>query len=240
MLLQVRPEDAASDNEYQSFLEFTGLPEDQLERAKVENGGFPDVRLSDYSGIFLGGGPYNFTDPDNKKSPGQIQFEAGLSRLLDKIVVNDFPFLAACGIGVLVNHEGGRVSRKYGEAVGAILIRLTTDGRADKLLQDLPDQFEAFGGHKEACEELPPEAVLLASSETCPVQMFRIKQNVYATQFHSELDNHGLSVRIGVYKHAGYFPPEQADELIVRTSQHKVVEPVRILKRFVDLYQKRA
>jgi GMP synthase (glutamine-hydrolysing) len=148
--------------------------------------------------------------------------------------------LAACGIGVLVNHEGGRVSRKYGEAVGAILIRLTTDGRADKLLQDLPDQFEAFGGHKEACEELPPEAVLLASSETCPVQMFRIKQNVYATQFHSELDNHGLSVRIGVYKHAGYFPPEQADELIVRTSQHKVVEPVRILKRFVDLYQKRA
>ena len=38
---------------------------------------------------------------------------------------------------------------------------------------------------------LPPTAVLLATSPRCPVQMFRVKQNLYATQFHPELDVRG-------------------------------------------------
>ena len=48
--------------------------------------------------------------------------------------------------------------------------------------------FDAFVGHKEACRVLPADAVLLASSPTCPVQMFRVRENLYATQFHPELD----------------------------------------------------
>ena len=57
---------------------------------------------------------------------------------------------------------------------------------------------------------LPPSAVLLASSPTCPVQMFRVGANVYATQFHPELDVDGITTRIHAYADHGYFA---ADEL---------------------------
>ena len=53
----------------------------------------------------------------------------------------------------------------------------------------------------------------LAASSTCPVQAFRVGRNVYATQFHPELDIEGLCLRIDVYRHSGYFAPEEADDI---------------------------
>src|SRR3712207_8824058 len=40
----------------------------------------------------------------------------------------------------------------------------------------------------------------LASSPSCPVQAFRVRTRVYATQFHPELDLAGLATRIQVYR----------------------------------------
>jgi GMP synthase (glutamine-hydrolysing) len=145
-------------------------------------------------------------------------------------------FLAACGIGVIVAAQGGQVSRKYGEPVGALQVCLTDEGRKDKLLQGIAGDFEAFGGHKEACDALPPGATLLAKSDRCPIQIFRVGQNLYATQFHSELDARGLALRIQVYKNAGYFPPEDAEVLIGEVLKYQITEPLKILRNFVKLY----
>ena len=71
----------------------------------------------------------------------------------------------------------------------------------------MPTDFAAYGGHKEAMVRLPPHAVRLATSAACPVQAFRVGSNVYATQFHPELDLEGICTRIEVYKDAGYFDP---------------------------------
>jgi GMP synthase (glutamine-hydrolysing) len=83
---------------------------------------------------------------------------------------------------------------------------------------------------------LPPDAVLLASSDACPVQMFRVKRNLYATQFHPELDLPGLLTRVHVYQHAGYFPPDELDELVARLTPAVVTEPGRMLANFVIRY----
>jgi len=40
---------------------------------------------------------------------------------------------------------------------------------------------------------------LLAGSEGCPVQMVRFRKNIYATQFHCELDAQGIAERIRYY-----------------------------------------
>src|SRR3712207_9099811 len=61
-------------------------------------------------------------------------------------------------------------------------------------------------------------AVLLATSPRCPVQMFRVNSNMYATQFHPELDVPGIVTRVRVYQHAGYFAPAEVPELIDRLS----------------------
>ncbi|MEO5993770.1 MAG: glutamine amidotransferase, partial [Arthrobacter sp.] len=77
---------------------------------------------------------------------------------------------------------------------------------------------------------------LLASSAACPVHMFRIKTNLYATQFHPELDALGLVTRIDIYRHAGYFPPESAEVLMVEARRFTAREPMKILRNFVEQY----
>jgi GMP synthase (glutamine-hydrolysing) len=117
------------------------------------------------------------------------------------VVARDFPFLGACyGIGVVGTHEGGTVDRRYAEPISRVRVSLTPAGRRDPLLVDLPGEFEAFVGHKEAVRDLP---VL------------------------------GLCTRIEAYKHAGYFEPHQADSLKAMARRGEVVDPPRILTRFV-------
>ena len=83
---------------------------------------------------------------------------------------------------------------------------------------------------------LPPSAVLLASSASCPVQMFRVGRNVYATQFHPELDVPGIVTRVRVYQHAGYFEPSEMNDLIARLTPAVITEPGRLLANFVRIY----
>jgi len=237
LLLSIRADDAAADNEYESFLTLAGLTEAELRRVRLDRRALGDIDLRDWSGIWVGGGPFNYTDPDEKKSPVQRRVEADLNRLLDAVVGADFPFLGACyGVGALGRHQGGVLDRRYPEEVGTVRVRLTAAGRSDPLLAELPEEFDAFTGHKEAVSELPGHAVLLASSAECPVQAFRVGANLYATQFHPELDVAGLCTRIDVYKHAGYFDPGQADELKAQARRSDVSHPPAILRAFVRRY----
>ena len=237
LLLSSRAEDVAADGEYDAFLRFTGLPPERLHRIRMEAGPLPPLRLDDYAGVFVGGSPFNSSDPPETKSDVQRRVEREMAALLDDVVARDFPFFGACyGIGTLGVHEGGTVDRTYAEPIGAIRVQLTDAGRADPVLAGLSPEFDAFVGHKEACRDLPSSAVLLATSAACPVQMFRVKANVYATQFHPELDVPGLVTRIHVYQHFGYFPPEERDQLIERVSTAVISEPGRTLANFVARY----
>lgn len=237
VLLQTRPEDAAVDNEYESFMKFSGLTSDQLRRYRIHEGVMPRLKLDNYSGIFIGGGPYCVTDPPAKKSHAQKACESALNRLLDEVVKQDFPMLAACYIGIVIEHQGGLISRQYPEIIGGYEMSLSSDGQRDKLLMGMPKKFTAFSGHKESCEIAPKDSVVLASSAACPVQILRIKNNIYACQFHPELDNDGLALRVQIYKNHGYFPPEAADKLIADAAKHDVSQPVKILHNFVLAYQ---
>jgi len=237
LLLASRAEDVAADDEYAAFLRLTGLAEHELRRVRMEAGPLPDLDLDDYSGVFLGGGPFNSSDPDEGKSPVQRRVEAELQPVLDEVVGRDLPFLGACyGIGTLGVHQGGVVDRTHGEPVSCVPVVLTAAGREDPVLAGVPEVFDALVGHKEACRVLPPSAVLLATSTACPVQMFRVGRNVYATQFHPELDVAGVVTRARVYQHAGYFPPAELEELIARLSAAVVTEPGRLLANFVARY----
>ncbi len=238
LLLATRAEDAAADDEYAAFLRVTGLAESQLRRVRLEAAPMPDLDLDDYAGVLVGGSPFTSSDPAAEKSGVQRRVEAELAALLDRVVPADKPFLGACyGIGTLGVHQGGVVDRTYGEPVSCVRVTLTADGRADPVLAGMPEVFDALVGHKEACRVLPPSAVLLASSPTCPAQMFRVGRNVYATQFHPELDVAGLVTRARVYQHAGYFPPAELEDLVARVSTAVVTEPGRVLATFVDRYR---
>ncbi len=237
LLLATRADDAAAEGEYRSFLRFGGLQPDQLHRVRVEQGPLPPIDLTRYSGIFIGGSPYNSSDPEEGKSEEQRRVEREVGALLDDVVAADFPFLGACyGVGTLGRHQGAVIDRTFGEPVGSATVTLSPEGAGDPLLEGLPESFTAFVGHKEACTSPPDGAVVLASSPACPIQMFRIKENLYATQFHPELDVDALVERISIYRNAGYFPPEEAGDYMDRARTIRVDHPPRILRNFVRRY----
>jgi len=57
LLLAIRPEDVAADDEYAAMLRGTGLDEGQLRRIRMEQGPIGRIDLDQWSGIILGGGP---------------------------------------------------------------------------------------------------------------------------------------------------------------------------------------
>lgn len=237
VLLATRAEDVPADEEYALFLRYSGLSEAELRRVRLERERMPHLDFDAISGIFVGGGPFNASDPTERKSRVQRRVEAEFATLLDEVVARDVPFLGACyGIGTVGAHLGARIDRTFGEPISVVDVSLTDEGTSDPLLSGLPTTFRAFVGHKEAISHLPPSATLLASSPGCPVQMFRVGRNVYATQFHPELDLDGILVRIDAYRDYGYFAAEEYDATVAAVRRAPVTETATILRTFVERY----
>lgn len=242
LILQLRPETPAADNEFQAFLEKGGLAPGAVQRVRLDRQDLPEgLDLSALSGVIVGGGPGCVSDPEDTKDPVEKRIEQAILGLMPEICARDIPFLGCCyGIGILGHHlQPGVVSKeRYGEPVGAVTCELTEAGRADPLLAGIPDTFRAFVGHKEAVQALPPGTVQLVSSAPTPFQMLRHGRNVYATQFHPEADADGFETRIRIYRHRGYFPPETAAALIEQVRAEDVRFPELVLKRFVARYRR--
>lgn len=238
LIIQLRPEDETADNEFEAIKFYGGLAEQDVTRLRVEQSGLGAISLGDFAGIIVGGSPFDVSTEKNRKTNIQLRIESGFNKLFKDIIAHDYPFLGCCsGNGLLGNYCGSTISEKYAEPVGGVDISLTEAGKQDPLLEGLPDSFRVLLGHKEACDSLPPGSVLLATNAACPVQMFRVKQNIYATQFHPEGDAQGFTLRINIYKDHGYFPPHSAQKLIETIENEDTPVAHSILRRFVLRYK---
>jgi len=241
LILQIRPENDTSDNEFAAILKYGGLEERDVRRLRIEETGIPEgLRLDDYCAVIVGGSPFDISTAQDRKPAIQNKIERDFNRLFDDLVAHDFPFLGACsGNSLLGAYLGTSISTRYGEPVGHAMLDLTEAGKRDPLLAGFPDRIAVLLGHKEACDALPPGATLLLTEPRCPVQMFRVGDNVYATQFHPEGDAEGFTLRIHVYKNHGYFEPDEAERLIEVVSAQQTPHAQEILKRFVARYRAR-
>ena len=237
LTLQLRPEDATADSEYACILKYGQLKAEDTRRLRIEKNGIPDnIDLDDYSAIIVGGSPFDISTPENKKSGIQKKIEADFNRLLEQVVSRDFPFFGACsGNGLLGNYLGTPITTKYREAVGCATLDITEAGKKDKLLEGFPEKIDVLLGHKEACDTTPESATLLMTGSNCPVQMFRVGENVYATQFHPEADPEEFALRIDIYANHGYFEPHEAD-VLKECSRKPTPYAQAILGRFVGRY----
>lgn len=241
LILQLRPEDTASDDEYSAILTKGGLDEKYAHRIRLDQQDLPDdCDLEAYSGVIVGGGPGCVSDAPDKKTAQEARIENSVLSLMPSITERDFPFMGCCyGIGILGYHLHADVNKEaFFEDVGTADCLVTEAGKGDPILADMPERFSAFVGHKEALQHLPAGCVHLVSSPTCPYQMIRYGENVYATQFHPEADGAGFATRIGVYKHSGYFAPQEADRLIDMCHAADVHAPEKILHNFIRKYSR--
>lgn len=240
LIIQLRPEDKAAESEFAAILRTARLNRSDVERLRGEAVPFGDLNLAKYSAIIVGGSPFDVTTPEDKKSDTQKRIEDDFRTIVSQIIKLDFPFIGACsGNGLLTMAAGGKMSKKYAEPVSGVDIFVTDEGRGDKLLAGFPSPFRALVGHKEACEVPPKEAKVLAYSNTCPTQMMRIGENVYATQFHPEADAAEFKLRIEIYKNYGYFKPEDAERLKAQVEGEDTKWAHEVLKRFADYYYRK-
>lgn len=235
LLLSTRAEDAAAHAEQLSFARAAGLAPAMLHQVRLERERPHALDLSRYGGVIVGGGPYNASD--ESKSAVQLEVEAWFADHLAEVLETEFPFFGACyGVGLLGTVGRGRVSRKHGEEAAVVEVSVTAEGAADPVLEGLPERFHAMVGHKEAIEELPAGATLLATGASCPVQMFRLGRNAYASQFHPELDADTFEQRLRIYADQGYYQPGGNDRAVADARRFDVARSARVLHNFTRLH----
>ena len=235
LLLSTRAEDAAAHAEQLSFARAAGLAPAMLHQVRLERERPHALDLSRYGGVIVGGGPYNASD--ESKSAVQLEVEAWFADHLAEVLETEFPFFGACyGVGLLGTVGRGRVSRKHGEEAAVVEVSVTAEGAADPVLEGLPERLHAMVGHKEAIEELPAGATLLATGASCPVQMFRLGRNAYASQFHPELDADTFEQRLRIYADQGYYQPGGNDRAVADARRFDVARSARVLHNFTRLH----
>jgi len=245
LIVQYRPEKEIGDAEFVAICKYGNLSSRETERVSMVDGEIPtDLSLASYAGIIGGGGPYCLSDSEETKcaTPHRWESEQLSHQLFSRAIEMDVPTLGICySLGLICRAAGGATAAvpEYAENAGAVRITLTTEGASDPLLSEMPQEFDSYVIHKDSCTELPNGSTLLATSKQCPVHMFRLKQNIYATQFHPELDLENMLLRIVFYKHKGYFPAEKAEEFADTMRKVAVTDPMRVLDAFVEKYKSR-
>ncbi len=196
LLLQARNlDDPMIDHEVECFRH--KLPSGfELHTHNLVEGPWSEEVLEGYAAVMVGGsGDYGSAD-------NQHPFFLPALGLLKRVVEKRRPLFCSCwGHQALAVALGGRVVvDPEGYELGLLPVRPTEDGLNDPLFGTLPDPFVAPIGHCEQVVELPPGAVLLASTERCRVQAFRLTGlPVYSCQFHPELTSDQLWQRVDAY-----------------------------------------
>jgi GMP synthase-like glutamine amidotransferase len=99
------------------------------------------------------------------------------------------PILGIClGHQLLAHWLGGEVKRGRWE-IGWLPITITEEGKEDPLLAGLEPSFYGFLWHGDQVTRLPEGGVLLASSDLCRVQAYRLRDRpVWGVQFNPQYD----------------------------------------------------
>ncbi len=237
LLLTTRAQPAILRSEIDVFHRYTGLDDTHLVWHPLDQRPLTGYRLDDWAGIILCGSPYDSLTPQQEKSDTQRRVEDELGSLVDEVIARDFPFLGVCyAVAAVLGHLGGTITTRYGEEISAPRITVTDAGAVDPITAGMPREFHAYVGHKEACEVMPEGATLLATSDTCPVQLFSLRTNIYGTQFHPELDEDAIMLRIREYSASGYYPPAEQQRILDQCRGIDVEPAHRILANFVTRY----
>jgi len=145
---------------------------------------FPDPRA--YKALIVLGGPPSANDTSDAMTRELSQVKLAMA--------SNLPCLGIClGLQVLVKAAGGRIVKAPQPEIGFVdqqgvqyRVQLTPEGKADPLLQGLPNEVAVFQLHGEAVE-VTPEMRVLATGTSCHNQIVRVADRAYGIQSHFEL-----------------------------------------------------
>jgi GMP synthase (glutamine-hydrolysing) len=231
LLLQLRKAvDPMRRQEVESFAHTLGCDVDQIAVADLLAGWPVASRLQTADVVLLGGsGEYSATSNEAWIVP----ILEGLAELAEL----GKPTFASCwGFQAFARALGGRCIHDPAHAeLGNVDLQLSEAGRTDPLFGQLPSNFSGHAGHEDHVVELPPNAILLASTERVRNQAFCLRDKpIYCTQFHPELTCDRLFERVRAYpqyvERIAGIPLEQFERTCRETP-----EANSLLGRFVEM-----
>lgn len=143
----------------------------------------PGAIPANYAGVIALGGTMGAHDDE------QFDWLTPQRALMKDAIAQDFPFVGIClGAQMLATAVDGQSVRTPMPEAGLVHVTINSQVKDDQLFGDLAGQvLPATGWHQDYIVDLPQDAVVIASTEACPVHAFRIGTNVYGMQFHPEV-----------------------------------------------------
>ena len=160
----------------QQVLEERGIA---IEFADLYQPGAQAPETATAAGLIFMGGPMSVND-------GLPYLELEIESIRRAAEVGQ-PVLGVClGAQLAAKALGARVYRNSISEIGWFAVHPTEAGREDPLFRGFHDSEAVFHWHGETFD-LPPGAALLACSERCRHQAFRLGSCIYGLQFHLEV-----------------------------------------------------
>lgn len=142
-----------------------------------------------YQGLLVLGGTMGAHDDE------EFSWLTAQRSLMKDAIATDFPFVGIClGAQVLATAVDGKSVRTPSPEAGVEKIKFSNAAADDKLFGSFAGKaIPAVVWHQDYIVDLPEDALILGSTEACPVHAFRIGQNVYGMQFHPEVSPETVS-----------------------------------------------
>ncbi len=130
--------------------------------------------VSDFSAVILSGSPFSVR---NEKAP-----QPDLTNIKGKL-----PLLAVCfGAQYIAHNYGGRVEASNTREFGRANLDMIKD--AELLFENIEEKSQVWMSHSDSINELPSNAVRLASTKDVLNAAYRIEgENTFGIQFHPEV-----------------------------------------------------
>jgi len=230
LLLQVRNlDDPMRQHEVDCFARELGTTRQRFRIVDLLNT-TPSAADLDLADVVLLGGSGHYS------AAGEGEWLTRSLDVLRELHASARPTFASCwGFQAMARALDGTVIHDLSTAeVGTHEVVLTEAGLGDPVFGSMGPSFLAQMGHEDRVDQLPPSAVLLASSGRTTNQAYRLEGTpIYCTQFHPELRREDLYARVEVY-------PEYIERIArMRSGDFMVTlrdspEAAALLPRFVE------
>jgi len=236
LFLQFRT-DQSLEHEQQAVLQHGHIPDEDFEFVNILDPCVvvpsPDD-LNKYRAVISGGSAqFDISKLDNYEFKDRL---LETKPLFEAIVEHDFPCLSICfGHQLMAELMGGKVEADPKQAEsGTLKVFLTPEGKKASIYNGMPRSFYAVVGHKDSVTKLPDDFVVLATSDRCRVESYRVKSNIFTTQYHPELNTKQLVWRLMQYPE--YAKGKSLEQ--IKEGFEDITWAPRVLSNFIDFVDK--